>query len=76
MSSVFAVAFSDGTTGIGHKLEVSHRGSFLPSGKRFVTGVGDRALAQVTKRLWSLLLEDNQKLCGCGPGQDALGVLV
>lgn len=75
MSSVFAVAFSDGTTGIGYKLEVSHRGSFLPSGKRFVTGVGD-STGKVTKRLWSLLLEDNQKLCGCGPGQDALGVLV
>jgi len=36
--------------------------------------VDDRALAQAAQRLWSLLLEELQKLPGHKPGQPPLGV--
>jgi len=49
---VFAVVPSDKTKGNGHKLQ--HRRFPLNIRKHFFYYEGDRALAQVARRLWSL----------------------
>jgi len=42
-------------------------GSHLNTSKRYYS-VGDGVLAEVARRLWSLLLGELQKLPECGPG--------